>query len=57
MMEDFKKDINNCLKEIQENAGKEVEDIKEETQKSITSRITGKHNQRDGRMEKKSSRI
>ena len=31
MMEDFKKDINNSLKEIQENTGKEVEALKEET--------------------------
>jgi vacuolar-type H+-ATPase subunit E/Vma4 len=35
MMEDIKKDINNSLKEIQENTGKKVEDLKEETQKSI----------------------
>ena len=34
MMEDFKKDINNSLKEIQENTGKQVE-LKEETQKSL----------------------
>jgi hypothetical protein len=32
LIEDFKKDINNSLKEIQENTGKEVEDFKEETQ-------------------------
>jgi hypothetical protein len=32
MIEDFKKDINNSLKEIQVNTGKEVEDLKEETQ-------------------------
>jgi hypothetical protein len=32
MIEEFKKDINNSLKEIQENTGKQVEDIKEETQ-------------------------
>ena len=31
MIEDFKKDINNSLKEIQENTGKQVE----ETQKSL----------------------
>jgi hypothetical protein len=35
MIEDFKKDINNSLKEIQENKGKEAEGPKEETQKSI----------------------
>jgi hypothetical protein len=31
MIEDIKKDINNSLKEIQENTGKQVEDLKEET--------------------------
>jgi hypothetical protein len=31
MIEDFKKGINNSLKEIQENRGKQVEAIKEET--------------------------
>ena len=35
MMEDFKKDINNSLKEIQDNTGKQVEVLKEETQKSL----------------------
>jgi hypothetical protein len=35
MMEDFKKDINNSLKEIQENTGKQVEALKTETQKSL----------------------
>ena len=34
MMEDYK-DINNPLKEIQENTGKHVEALKEETQKSV----------------------
>jgi peptidoglycan hydrolase CwlO-like protein len=29
MIEDFKKDINNSLKEIQENTGKQVESLKE----------------------------
>jgi hypothetical protein len=33
MVEDFKKDINNSLKEIQENIGKQLEALKEETQK------------------------
>ena len=32
---DFKKDINNSLKEIQENTGKQVEALKEEAQKSL----------------------
>jgi chromosome segregation ATPase len=35
MMEDFKKEINNSLKEIQENTGKQLEASKEETQKSL----------------------
>ena len=35
LIEDFKKDINNSLKEIQENTGKQVEALKEETRKSI----------------------
>jgi hypothetical protein len=35
MIEGFKKDINNSLKEIQENTGKQPEAPKEETQKSF----------------------
>jgi site-specific DNA-adenine methylase len=35
MIEDFKKDIYNFFKEIQENTGKQVKDLKEETQKSL----------------------
>jgi gas vesicle protein len=35
MMEDFKKEINNSLKEIQENIGKHLEALKEETQKTL----------------------
>ena len=31
-IEDFKKDINNSLKEIQENTGKQVVNLKDETQ-------------------------
>ena len=31
MIEDFKKDINNSLKEIQGNTGRQVETLKEET--------------------------
>jgi hypothetical protein len=34
-IEDFKKDINNSLKEIQENTGKQVEALKEETQNPL----------------------
>ena len=33
MMEAYKKDINNYLKEIQENIGKQVEALKEENTK------------------------
>ena len=35
MVENFKKEINNSLKEIQENTGTQVEYLKEETQKSL----------------------
>jgi hypothetical protein len=35
MIEDFKKDINNSLKEIQENTGKQVDTFKEKTQTSL----------------------
>ena len=35
LIEDFKKDINSSLKEIQENTGKQVEALKEETHKSL----------------------
>jgi hypothetical protein len=35
MIEDFKKDISNSLKEIQENTGKQVEALKDKTQKSL----------------------
>jgi hypothetical protein len=34
MIEDFKKDINNSLKEIQENKGKQLEALKKETKKN-----------------------
>jgi hypothetical protein len=33
LIEDIKKDINNSLKEIQENTGKQIEALKMETQK------------------------
>ena len=33
-IEEFEKDINNSLKEIQENTGKHVETLKEETHKN-----------------------
>ena len=35
MIEDFKKDTNNSLKEMQENTGKQVESLKEEKHKSL----------------------
>jgi hypothetical protein len=35
MVEDIKKDFNNSLKEIQDNTDKQVEDLKEEAQKSL----------------------
>jgi FtsZ-binding cell division protein ZapB len=35
VVEDFKKGINNSLKEIQDNTAKQVEALKEETQKSL----------------------
>jgi hypothetical protein len=35
LVEDFKKGINNSLKEIQENTAKQVEVLKKETQKSL----------------------
>jgi hypothetical protein len=44
MIEDFKEDRNNSLKEIQENTGKQLEAHKEETQKYLKV-ITGKQSQ------------
>jgi hypothetical protein len=35
LVEDVKKDINNSLKEIQENTAKQVEALKKETQKFL----------------------
>jgi hypothetical protein len=35
MIVEFQKDISNSLKETQENTGKQVEALKEETQKSL----------------------
>ena len=35
LIEEFKKDINNSLKKIQENTAKQVEGLKEETNKKI----------------------
>jgi hypothetical protein len=42
LIEDFKKDINNSLKEIQENTGKQLEALKGETQRSL--KVIGKPN-------------
>jgi hypothetical protein len=39
MIEEFKKDITNSLKEIQENTGKQVEDLKYKTQKSLKEEV------------------
>jgi ClpP class serine protease len=39
LVEDFKKDINNSFKEIQENTGKQVEALKEETQKKFLKEL------------------
>jgi hypothetical protein len=35
LIEDFKKDISNSLKETKENTGKQVETLKEETQNTL----------------------
>jgi hypothetical protein len=35
MIEDFKTDINNSLKEMQKNTGKQIEALEKETQKSL----------------------
>ena len=43
-LEDFKKDINKSLKEIQENTAKKIEVLKEETQKSLKE-LQEKNNQ------------
>ena len=50
MIEDFKKDINSALKEIQEKTGKKVEVLKEKHK--ILYRITGKQNQSDKELNK-----
>jgi len=40
MIEDLKKDINNFLKEIQENTGKQIEALKGQTQNSLMKQKT-----------------
>jgi hypothetical protein len=49
VIEDFKKDINNSFKEIQENTGKQVESLKEEPQKLLNYRKTqtGRRNEQN----------
>ena len=42
LIEDFKNDMNNTLKEMQENMGKQVEALKGETQKSLKQEKTNK---------------
>jgi hypothetical protein len=49
MAEDIKKDINNSLKEIQENTGKQLEVLKEETNKQ-TNKNPLKNCRRAGEM-------
>ena len=46
VIEDFKKDISNSLKEIQENTGKQVESLKEEPQKLLNYRKTQSNRRR-----------
>ena len=41
LIEGFKKDLNNSLKEIQENSGQQVKALKEETQNLLKN--TGEH--------------
>jgi hypothetical protein len=50
MIEDFKKDINNSLKEIQVNTGKQLEALKEKTH-THTQNPLKKHNQTGERTE------
>lgn len=42
MIEDFKKDMNNSHEEIQDNTGKQIEALTEETQKSLSYKNTTK---------------
>jgi FtsZ-binding cell division protein ZapB len=48
MMIENIKDINNSLKEIQENTGKQLETLKEETQKSLKELQENTNRQRKG---------
>jgi|UPI0000F4B281 hypothetical protein len=50
LIESFKEDINNPLKEIQESTGKQIEALKEETD---PLKNTGKHNQTGDGIENK----
>ena len=57
IIESFKEDINNSLKEIQENTGKQVEALKEETNKSLKYKKTqNTYNQTDEGIEQSSPR-
>jgi gas vesicle protein len=47
MIEDFKKDIDNSLKGIQENTDKQVEELKEETQNSLKELQENTNRRRD----------
>jgi hypothetical protein len=45
IIEDIKKNINNSLKEIQKNTGKQMEALKEETQKKKSLKELQENNQ------------
>ena len=45
LIEDFKKDINNSFKKIQENKAKHIEALKEETKKSLKELLENTTNQ------------
>ena len=49
-IEDFKKDINNSLKEIRENTGKQVEALKEETKEQPCGIFSLKRNKTLGKI-------
>jgi hypothetical protein len=49
LVEDFKKDINNSLKEIQENTAKQIEAPKEQTQKKSLKELQEIHMQLESR--------
>jgi len=55
MMEDFKKDIKNSIREMQENTSKQVEALREETQKSMKTQ-SGERNKSGNRGSRKHER-